>query len=901
MKVEGTYSSVTKGVSQQAPADRLEGQMGEQVNMLSDPIRGTVRRNGMILQSQQVAGFDSEPGDALTDSFSYRAFPFRDQGLDYDVLYRSRPRVGSDTDAHLPLMVAYNKTPGQEGFIPVVRDPSDGAAGDTWEVQGLSAITSIGSYILMAANNLVAQYGTDEGVDNPAWAGSAAAWVRGGTYSRTFRIRAKRRSTGVTYDVSHTTPSSTYPGVLDTNVLRPDRGHPGWIMNSPFYSYWVSRYQEEYESQVTAWTIAAAGGITPAAIAVNLKDKLTAAGWPGWGVAYNHLVNEDVEWIEVDDGGDGSLFRAVLTNVESPDQLTDLHRVGKVVRVQPRGAESEAYYLKAEPKEAGDGSAWQQVLWREAAGVEQYVGYSLAMGTIRNGVLYWASQPFRLQDLLAANGITAEVPDWARSTAGDLESMPPPAFFRKPITMLTTFQDRLLIGSGSVVNASEKGDYLNFYRTTMLTLPASDPTEFTAAGTETDTLRTAVQYDRNLMMQGDKFHYALSGKTPLDASNPQMSVQFALENAAYAQPVGVGKYVYLLKEDTQLAASRLLQVQAGVYQDSPDVNDVSKQLRDYINGTPAEMVAMSSPGAVIVRTEHFLKSAGAFPRARPWGLYVFQYMDNDEGQRAQESWNAWEWSTALGTPIGLSANPSGDSILLYTVAFGAGPDGQRARALMVLKGSMRTDPTGLPYLDALTPAAQAESTGMFTPQAVEAVREVVYTAAGAAYSYDPVPVINDESRFTGLQHPHYTVADAPPEGVDPFRWTGVQGWASDYATTYPGAPSDNLWTGVAFPAYVDLTNPFVRDKEGKAKLDGRLNLTSLQVTTTRTAGLKSSWIDYDGVAQMADWREEYSRIRYNHLVWVGREVKDVQVRLSAVDWLPLTINAIAWKGNWFKY
>jgi hypothetical protein len=99
MKVKGTFSSVTKGVSQQAPADRLEGQHGEQVNMIADAVRGLVRRNGFIMENLKVSTFSGEAEDGLTDSFSYRVFPYRDGGRDYDSLYRSRARVGALSDA----------------------------------------------------------------------------------------------------------------------------------------------------------------------------------------------------------------------------------------------------------------------------------------------------------------------------------------------------------------------------------------------------------------------------------------------------------------------------------------------------------------------------------------------------------------------------------------------------------------------------------------------------------------------------------------------------------------------------------------------------------------------------------------------------------------------------------
>lgn len=897
-KAEGTFASVTKGVSQQAPADRLEGQHAESVNMIFDPVRGAVRRNGMILAASSRKKFTADPSDALNDSYSFRNFPYRDGGRDYDLLYRSRARVGALSDAHLDTLVMWDKTPGTDPVRrTVVRNPADTAL-DLYDSGGIAALTSIGSYVLLAANSIQPNQSTTITTGPTAFAGNTGAiWVRGGSYSRTYRARARRASDGQLFDVTYTTMASAYPGVLNiTGAV------PIGAIGSPFEQYFVNVAQAAYDTAVNQWVAAASASIVPSNIANQIAFAFSSAGLGGWSVKGSHLFNDGVDFLEVDDGGSGDFIRAVLTDVKSADDLTDIHRVGKVVKVQPAGAQSDPYYLKAFAREPNNADAFQAVIWREWAGVIQTPNFILAMGRLVNNTFYWASTPALLQALiLAQTGLTVAVPTYVASTAGDTDTVPPPHFMVSPITMLTTFQDRLGIGSGSVVNWSERGDYFNFYRTTLLTIPDSDPTEVTAAGTETDTIRTATQYDGNLTLQGDKFHYAISGKVPLIASNPQMRVQFSMSSAAYAQPQGVGKYVYLLKEDSQSASSRLLQMQAGVYQDSPEINDVSKQLRDYVNGSPAEMVALSSPSMVFVRTEHFLKSAGGFPRARPWGIYLFQYMDGDDGNRLTEAWGAWEWSVALGTPIGLSDAGTGDAILLYTYAFGGDQDGDKAVQINVLKASARSDPTGLPYLDGMQAAATAETVGMLTPSAVAAVQAVVYTATSAAHSYSAVPGVTDADRYTGLEHPHYAVADAPPEDEDPYRWAGVQGWAADYIAAYPGGTTDNLWTGTSYDSFIDLTNPYVRDRDGKAQLNGVLNLVEYFVTLTRTAGFKSSWIDHDGTVQMDGFREAYSRIAYNQPVWIGRESKDVQVRLSAVDWLPMTINSIGWKANWFAY
>lgn len=897
MKTGGSFASVTRGVSQQAPADRVEGQHGEVVNMIADPVRGMVRRNGMLLEDEVIESFTADPSDALVDSYSFRAFSYRDGDDDFDILFRSREQVGATTDAHLPGLLARRKTLGTEGWLDTVFLPGDPLATQIL-TGGFSAVTSIGSYVLTASNNTVPAYDTEDAIENNAWRFDATVWVRGGSYNRKYTVRAKRRSTGLIATVEYTTPGATYPEPANTNPL--DHGHPSWIVDTPWYAYWQGVYQREYDNAVSAWAVSSSAAIIPSNIAAELATRLHNSGIPGWSVRGSHIFNNDIEWIEVNDGGDGDFLRAVLTNVSDTADLTEIARVGKVVRVRPDQGTNDEYYVKAYAKVDGNTDPYQTVIWREAAGKIQKPTFFVGMGRVYGGVFYWASTPARLKQLLLdETGDDVDVPTFVDSTAGDLDSMPPPAFFRRPITLLTVFQDRLIVGSGSVVNMSESGDYFNFYRTTMLTIPDSDPVEFSAAGTESDTLRTAVQYDQNLLLQGDNFHYGIQGKAGIQASAPKMNVAFSLKGAAYAQPIGIGKYVYLLKDDPQLAASRLLQIQAGVYQDSPEVNDVSKQLRDYLNGSPAEMVALTVPGVVFVRTEFFLRSKGGFPRARPWGLYLYQYLDGDDGSRLTDAWGAWEWSTALGTPIGITDAGTGDSALLYTVSFGADADGGKARGLLVFKANARPDPSGLPYLDGLRPAETAETEGMWTPNAVQAVQDVVYTAAGAANSYDAVPATSDADRFTGLEHPHYTVGDAPPESVDSHRWDGSVGWISEYMTEHPESPTNDLWTGVAYPAFVDLTNPFVRDREGKAQTRGELNLTEFFLTLTRTAGVKASWIDHDGTVMQDGFREAYQRIRYNQSVWIGRESKDVQVRVEAVDWLPLTINGIQWTGNWF--
>lgn len=1006
MKVQGSYASVVRGVSQQHPADRIEGQHGELINMISDPVRGIVRRNGFVFKDAEYSPVVGDIADAQADSYSFRAYTFTCLGQDYDLLYRTRPVAGGSIGTnHLYGLHCFNKTPSisaPPAWVPVVAD--DVIADPQWPAfvtNGFSAVVALGRYVLLAGNTVQPLAPAVDAWAATANSRSSVAWVRGGGYSRTYTIKARKGSTGITYDASYTTPAAAYNGDLDLDLFLtklPNLGQPSVDITSihtftgpatgitfdapgsyvfgnnvfaeileaagtslilrmyyrtagaddlskyvdlriksiraagagfvadvvrvgggPFTTNGTTQvvrmydhdfnenYQTDlndataaYNQAVNQWTASAAVAIVPSNIAEQLRLTLIAAGFTGWLRQGSHIYNDDCDYLQVGDSADGDFIVSLATETRAADEVTPIHKVGKIVKVSPKGNEVGAYYLEATPRSPGNVDAYQTVTWREAAGTVQTPTLTVAVGTVEGGTFYVASTPAKLRALvLAEEAVTLELLDFSASESGDLESNPPPPFFEQPITSMFLFQDRLCFASGAAISMSKTGDYFNFYRTTVLTLPDDDPISGFALGSEGDAIRKAILYDRNLLLFGDKAVYNVSGRSVQTPQTFNIAVQLNVENTGFAQPVGAGQNVSFLKEDTQLASSRMLQIKAGLFQDSPVVDDASKQLRDYINGTPAEMVSLVSPDMVFVRTEFFLRTFGAFPRARPWGMYVYSYLDQPDGSRVMDSWSAWEWSSALGTPVGITSAISGDGIQLYTLAFGTNEAGAATRGLIACSCSARPDPTGLPYLDAMRLGTEAETDGLWTPAANASVRAVVATSYGAGYSYSSTPTASDAARFDGLQHPHYTVGDAPPELTDANRWLGVTGWYSDAVAAHGAPKADNLFTGLQYPAFVDVTNPFVRDRDGKAVSHGRLTLTRLKLTLTRTAGFTASFIDYEGQAFTQNSGGEYARITYDNNVWVGRDVKHVQVRLQAKDWYPLTIAGIDWQGQYF--
>lgn len=882
-RVMGRLPSIIKGVSQQAPFDRLEGQMGEQVNMLCDPVRGLVRRNGMLLRGTHTHPITSPTEAKLlaykVNALSYRTHAFTFQSRHFALLYRSRARVlpGDDGPAFLAAIADYPQT-----FFEV-REHGNMFV---YQQDGISSITNVGEYLLLASNTLVPSVVT---VDR--W-GSVENQARGvvnivtGNYGRTYTLRWTPALGGTEKTVSYTTPSADYPGVLDISGVTPEPADT--------YQQRLNDVLYAYESAQNQWRVSSSEAIIPRNIAQALLDLIvveeTATAWVREGSA---LINTSLSGLYATDNGNGESMKFAFREVAAIDDLPGVAPVGTVMRVKPLKNSEEAYYVEAVQ---ADRVGNMQVNWRECAGTEQTPTSVFAMGRVvfvdGADVLFIAATAETLEEMIAdATGIPPDslngiqVPRFAASTSGDLESSPPPEFFNGPVTMMTVWQDRLIVASAGGISMSATGDYFNWYRKSLLTLADDDPILYGLRGVYGDTIRKAQVYDGHLMMFGESHHYLIDGTSVMTPMNPRIKTQYKMSGTAVANPESNGPFVFLLKEDIgNGASSRLLQIRAGVWRDSTDVSDQSMQLRDYINGTPAEVVALSSPSIVFVRTEEVPRSAGGYPGDARNRIYTYQYTDQPDGSRAQEAWSCWEWAQELGQCVGITDNPDADSLIMFTMGMHNG-----ALVFNMLLASARTEPTGMPYIDGLTKAADWQA-GPYAGVAT------AWTSSDAGLSF------REGTPGTLLTDPWQNLGDAAPETVDPHRWVGVQGDLTTYITANPDAMNrlPNLWTGFAFPAYVDITNPFYRSRFDRSIIRGKLVLTRLRVYMSRTAGFRALVRDHAATRKAAEWFGAYRRLELHTSVAVGRDTNHCLIRLSAVDWYPLAILAIEWDGNFYN-
>jgi hypothetical protein len=855
-KVVGSYASVTRGVSEQVPQDRHPGQMWEQVNMISDPVVGLARRPGSSLKAMVTAA----AGAALTANMQndirlYREYTFFNRGKEYSLLYRTAAAAGP---YELPPFLCYCKTDAR--FLGVwymdggTANPAAATGLAPWITGGVSALATVGDYLAIAANTLGPGYSINDRYAQTATQG--VAWCRGGAYSRTYTIKITRSDDGHVFSASYTTMASSYPNLLSTADI---------VSGASDYQKQVNDRVNAYNSAVNKWIGDAAASITPQNIASQLASQLNAAGYTNLGTMGGTIFMDHITSLSVDDGGDGTLFRGIHNTLDDVAKLSPIHGNGKVVQVKANN-QVDPYYMVFK---TDDGSYWSTGKWVEGPAQVITPGQVFAVaGITPDGNSFCiGSTPSVLN-----NGGTFTCPQFTPSVCGDKDQTAAiPYFFGKKISLMTMFQDRLVIVADGTIFMSRSGDYFNWFRQTMFSVQDDDPIQVYALGAQDDTISKCVTYNKNLFMFGLRNQYVIPGNslaTPKDVSVGAVAHE---RDASTAQPVTSGNFVFYgtaaVAGGTQSYSGIISQFQLGLFQDVPETYQISKQLARYIKGRPIELEALNTPSTLFVRTDGVDN-----------GFYVYSYLDAAGTQsREFDSWSRWECSASCGHIAAMSQYRQRPLTFWFMPDAAAGGSNILA---VVAEFNMDTTDRSRPFIDLQTPIT---STGPINGQ---------WGNWQTTKMWADARVTPDSTKAEFLINAKMT------------------GWGT-FVAQYPAIAGANMVVGFDYPSYVTLTAPYFRDDHDKAIVNGRLVVNKYTVSFTDTSGCDVLLTDYNGTnvktaaynARLVGHSNNLvGRIPITTSVFpvpVGRANTEHKVTFQSKPVLPMTISAVEWVGQFF--
>ena len=929
-KVSGTYPSLSRGVNQQPFEARLDGQHGEQVNLWSDPVHGLSRRRGTTLQycyADNVFGpsYHQLPDDQkqeLRDFYaSYRTVPYVTDGLELQVHYPTKPQPVWMQDIFSGGSGGIRVTRKIQGSGPLqpgadVEPVGFGIFGETEYnatiaamFKGIAAACQVGRYMLFMPNDTAfavpAEVDTWASVQN----NSVAFEIRAGVPNRTYAITAMLN--GVAHRWPYTTPSSAYSGTLTTTDIP---------ANDPEYQKKVNDRVNAYNSAVTQWITTAAQQTRPAYIASQLVLSMDSFVVAHGGRTYQeengiilYFDNGSAVSFTITDGADGSGVAMAEKTVTSTSALPGFHWANKVVRIKPERGDA-SFYVRAVAQPGSYRVRWEECPSTSQAPIQNHMlvmavknpqassGLS-SVGLARatpSGLAYLASNK------VLNDPSVLSLPNFNGRQVGDPDSSPPPRFFGKQITWMGMFQDRLCIAAGNSVDMSEVGNYFNFFRTQTLTVPDSDPVSIYALGSEADTLRSSVIFDRSLLLFGDTQQYSIDGRNPVTPSTSTIIQSSAIEDATDCPPVAGGSLVFFGKRRENSA--EIFQMEVGDVADTSNFTGLGLQLSDYIPGRPAQLLYVASPSTLFVRCSE-----------APHSVFVFRFIDQNR-QRVMDSWSRFDYHPAFGIIYGMFYH---EDALYYRVAREAWVDGAGVVWTggrgdfgfdVVERQSLLPQVAGMPYLDSMRKADYVYENG-------------AYGSDWYGRNYPFLSTVFTRDRIANIP----TGAASPKSadwlhGITPNIKTRAE-WDAAFSDL-PTRSMDYCVMGLAFDSYVELTSPVRRDQSGQPIMQGRLTVARLDVHYKDAGGFTANVKSRYGIAEQYngfDWSATdtaygtVTALRFNGRVlgqaanmvgvvpvtsgstsvFVGRESKDYVCKISSRGWMPLSITRVTWTGQWF--
>lgn len=813
------------GVSQQPDDLRLPNQVKSATNFLLSPSEGAVKR----YPTQHVGQIATSALDG------YAMFPLdRDDGS-YWVL------VG---DGDLKVI----NTSGTAQTIKDSTNSGGAYAPDFTYFDGASRETIRSQVIadtMFLVNTGTTVLGTT-GASQPAWVedGEAGFFVKQVNYSTTYEITVKTAAMGGSQTVKYTTYSARVYDDGGTTGAITVGSNGQTLFNVPLHFNhindivitsagtgstllvdWVvgpGEFQMTYIGGA-AWTagntitftrdadIVYTTSLKTSYVANKLKDALNALAV---GLSFEGGTNDSsfrvyhassaIQIWEVKDSVGNTFMTGWTDSVRSLDQLPTVWKEGAIIKVTNDTPEGEDdYYAKFTTDEPnGSTTHYGKGRWSEwtlpvngEGDYDQDTMPHVLVRSIGDGVVHTLGAvyfDFRPWD------------QWDQRQAGDSTSNPPPSFVGEAIKDIFWWGNRLGFLAGPNVILSEAGNQSNFWRTTVLSLPDSDPIDVASTEDEGATLVHAVPLDTRLFLFSRQSQLVLTGNPIISPRTVEAPVVSKFQAADYIQPVLIGRSLFFGSSTARYAKIREFVPGTDPLQFG-DV-DVTAAVPRYITLGESRMVGVD--GMLLLHTTE-----------DPTAIFVYAYYRGDEGL-LMAGWSRWTFSGEI-VDIGIL-----DDALFLTTTHNAYTYLEK---IAIGDGQQDIDSSIVVRLDRRITEASTSSITYDIPTDTTA-----FTLPYRITTGDNIQVVTraedpilDEGGSLQIESINYSTRVVQVRG----DWTG-----------YP------LWFGVGYTSSITLNRPTVQERSGGGRVaiaSGSTVIRSLTLLLDNT-GYAEGQVTYRG-------------------------------------------------------
>lgn len=589
---------------------------------------------------------------------------------------------------------------------------------------------------------------------------------------------------GLTYILNtEQVPTTT---VDNSGKLDPSTTGFFYVKTAAFQKRWnitVSSGGADYVGDYTAPAAGSTSGnaeeVSGIYVAQQLRDSLVANGLSASNVALRGAYMFFYGLSNVVVSSDAGDTYAGVSNQSRVDQEQDL----------PAQLPAEANGAMCRVGTASSETAWYQFDFNTRSWTE--VGAYGSISSIGN-------MP---RELAADDQIISRT--WEGRLSGNDDNNENPGFVENGyITGIAAFQGRLVLLSGSVVDMSASGLYQRFYRSTVTSLLDTDRISISSASAQDSVYRTAIQFNRDLVLFANSMQAVVPGSNVLTPTNASISITSTYECDSRVTPIMAGQTVLYPNRRNDSYAGILELIPSAYTSSQYTTQDSTVHLPRYMPGRIMQMQNSSVTNMAFTRMQGARKH-----------LLVYEYMwGGQDGSKTQAAWHKWEFPYNI---LSLQALP--DKVYVYL----QGPESQGNILVVSLdprEGYVLGSTNDNAYMD--LGVSVTVSSGVLSVPAV--LRPVGW---GDTYLEDFM-----------LAYPPGT-AMAPTE-------VGIAGVAgTDQLSVVRGVPDGTYLLGRRYSSSVQLTTPVLRDQNDKLVGSGHVRLLRLDVAVRNSGSFFAEVLD----------------------------------------------------------
>ena len=318
------------------------------------------------------------------------------------------------------------------------------------------------------------------------------------------------------------------------------------------------------------------------------------------------------------DSKSGSALGVVYKEVDSISDLPTIAPNDFKVKVRGSAEDNEDdFYVKFETDSGG--SDISNGGWVEDVGFDEYT-------TLNNTTL-----PYKLVNT-AENTFNLSAATWNTKQVGDSDSNPFPSFFSgtattgdRKISNMFFFKNRLgFLSEGSII-MSEAGEYFNFFRTTVRSLLDSDPIDINVASKRVTKLSSAVGFQENLILFGERGQFVLRGGDLLTPKTVSVTPITNYDSDTSTTPLELGSYLYFPFTRGNFTGLREFTVNAST--DNYDSAEVTSHVPQYIPANILDIAGSTAENVICLVSSSDTKD-----------MYVYKYYW-EGNQKVLSSWS----------------------------------------------------------------------------------------------------------------------------------------------------------------------------------------------------------------------------------------------------------------------